>query len=112
MNTHTFPWLGNPHTFQTKPSRIRRAEDEHIAATLAKARNFADYDPSINPWPEGDIRHDRVRRIYENRVRQYRAYDPIFRDICEAYGYDPDQHRNDELPQFNIRQTHPPNTPM
>jgi hypothetical protein len=90
MNTRTFPWLENFNTFQTKPSRIRRAEDEHIAATLAKAHNFADYDPSINPWPEGDIRHDRVRRIYENHVRQYRTYDPIFRDICAVYGYDPD----------------------
>jgi hypothetical protein len=90
MNTHLLPFTESFSTFQTKPSRIRRAEDEHIAATLAKTHGYADYDPSMNPHPPDDvIRHDRVRRIYEVLVRQYRTYEPIFRDICAAYGYDP-----------------------
>jgi hypothetical protein len=78
--------------YATKPSRIRRAEDEAIAAKIAHERGYADYDPSINPFPSENVtRHERVKRIYERLVHQYHEYEPIFRELCEVYGYDPDR---------------------
>ena len=76
-------------TKYTKPSRIRRAEDEYIARQQARLRKFADYDDSLNPWFVGSLRYERVKRAYERIVQQYRAYEPIFQDICRAYGYTP-----------------------
>jgi hypothetical protein len=83
------------HIHATKPSRTRRDEDEAIAARAAHERGYADYDPSINPFPaENAIRHERVKRFYDRLVRQYHEYEPIFRDLCEVYGYDPYSHSN------------------
>jgi hypothetical protein len=83
------------HIHAHKPSRIRRAEDEAIAARAAHRRGYADYDPSINPFPpENVIRHERVKRVYERLVRMHHEYEPIFRDLCEVYGYDPDRPTN------------------
>ena len=87
---NTLQLLDGFTTFATKPSKRRQAEDKRIAAVLAKQNKFAEYRPEINPWPQADLRHERVRRNYEAFCKQYHAYEAIFRDICEAYGYNPD----------------------
>ena len=90
---NTLQLLDGFTTFATKPSKRRQAEDRHIARILAKQNKFAEYRPEINPWSQGDLRYDRVRRNYQAICNQYHAYEAIFRDICEVYGYNPEDYQ-------------------
>jgi len=90
---NTLQLLDGFTSFATKPSKRRQAEDRHIAASLAKQNKFGEYRPEINPWSQGDLRCDRVRRNYQAICNQHHAYEPIFRDICEAYGYNPEDYQ-------------------
>ena len=68
-----------------KPSKRRKAEDWILANNTARDNKFREYEPLDNPFREG-IRHDRFKRFYEKICKDHHDYEPIFRDLCEAYG--------------------------
>ena len=76
-----------------KPSKRRQAEDAILAENAFRKNKFGEYDLKINPYEEG-IRHDRFKRYYDGIHRKYWEYEPIFRDLCEVYGFDPNQNEN------------------
>ena len=73
-----------------KPSKRRQAEDAILAGNAFKDNKCGEYDPKINPHKEG-IRHDRFKRYYKVMHRRHWEYEPIFRDLCEVYGFYPEQ---------------------
>ena len=73
-----------------KPSKRRQAEDAILAGNAFKDNKCGEYDPKINPYKDG-IRHDRFKRYYKVMHRRHWEYEPIFRDLCEVYGFYPEQ---------------------
>lgn len=73
-----------------KPSKRRQAEDSMMAGSIAKDNKFGEYDPNFNPYKDG-VRRDRFERYYKKVCHNYWEYEPIFRDLCEVYGYIPEK---------------------
>lgn len=74
-----------------KASKIRQKEDSTLVAIALRKSEAAPYTPNMNPHPEGTLRHDRFRRYYERDQRSYWCREYYFRDLCEAYGYQPNE---------------------
>lgn len=70
-----------------KPSKIRQKEDATLVTYALRKSKAADYQPTMNPYEEGTLRHDRFRRYYERDVRSCRKMDAYFKDLCEVYGH-------------------------
>jgi hypothetical protein len=71
-----------------KPAQIRKKEDMVLAEKALRENKQTPYDDSFNPWGDDEpLRKDRFKRYYEGIYKRFWNYEPIFRDLCEVYGY-------------------------
>jgi hypothetical protein len=70
-----------------RPSEQRKQEDMRIVEEAARKSGFADYSDSLNPYPHGTLRYERVKRHYGRKVKRFRQFEPHFNHVCEVYGF-------------------------
>ena len=69
-----------------RPTDVRKAEDVVLAKKLMKKHNYARYDASFNPYEEGTLRSDRLKRNYVRDRKKFLETDILFRDLCDMHG--------------------------
>lgn len=79
-----------------RPTDIRKQEDFDLVVKALRKSNGSDYRIEFNPYPIGNLRHDRFERYYRRELNAWRTAEKEFDSLAEVYGeFRPDKMNED-----------------